>query len=287
MPDPGNPDTVYLECAGVTGGALIIKVKFVTDNVGDTNRIIGIGVPLRITNSNPAASPVLDTSPAVTFSGSVVEDWESRGTFVVSIIDSINCDTFLTCVPAPSPCSIEQVPQPGWFCLDDTTFCHTDSITCDTFESDPTRTFPTKFGVSALTFNSTYFLGAGGYFYGNAKVYLEDTTTICVDTFSYQAYKLHFTKYSTNGYIPQWRGICCKVVTTDFGYKPGDANCSGGNPNLSDIIYLINYVFKGGPRPCIGKLGDANCSGGKPNLTDVVYLVNYVFKGGNAPIPCP
>src|SRR4030067_3362579 len=90
VPDPGNPDTVYLECAGVTGGALIIKVKFVTDNVGDTNRIIGIGVPLRITNSNPAANPVLDTTPAVTFSGSVVEGWESRGTFVVSIIDSIN-----------------------------------------------------------------------------------------------------------------------------------------------------------------------------------------------------
>ena len=63
----------------------------------------------------------------------------------------------------------------------------------------------------------------------------------------------------------------------------GDANGSGGAPNLTDIIYLVNNVFKGGPAPSPTCRGDANASGGIGNLTDIIYLVNYVFKGGPAP----
>jgi len=66
--------------------------------------------------------------------------------------------------------------------------------------------------------------------------------------------------------------------------KAGDANGSGGNPNLSDIIYLVNYVFKGGPAPNPTCRGDANGNGGNANLSDIIYLVNYVFKGGPAPV---
>jgi len=51
----------------------------------------------------------------------------------------------------------------------------------------------------------------------------------------------------------------------------------------SDIIYLVNYVFKGGPppEPCPAN-GDVNCSG---NVTsaDIIYLVAFVFKGGSPP----
>ncbi len=69
-------------------------------------------------------------------------------------------------------------------------------------------------------------------------------------------------------------------VCTD---KAGDANGSGV-VNLPDIIYLVNYVFKGGPKPDPTCRGDANASGGNPNLPDIIYLVNFVFKGGPAPI---
>jgi len=62
----------------------------------------------------------------------------------------------------------------------------------------------------------------------------------------------------------------------------GDAN-GDGNVNVGDVVYIINYVFKGGPAPDPMQAADANgdCT---VNVGDAVYLVNYVFKGGPAPI---
>lgn len=61
----------------------------------------------------------------------------------------------------------------------------------------------------------------------------------------------------------------------------GDAN-SDGKISVSDVVYLINYLFKGGPAPVPIESADANCDG-KPSVSDVVYLINYLFKGGPAP----
>ncbi|EQB63008.1 MAG: hypothetical protein RBG1_1C00001G0587 [candidate division Zixibacteria bacterium RBG-1] len=286
--DTGIPDTAYVECSGFAQGALTIRIMFVTDNAGDTNKIDGFSFPIYITNSNPAADPMLDSTLGVTYSGSAAGGFSALSNYVVPIIDSIICDTFMTCSPAPSPCSIEVIPQPGCFCLNDSTFCCIDSITCDTFfEPDLIRAFPLQYNLIALNLQDSAAIGAGRYLFANLKIQVDDTTTICVDTHRTQTVTLFFLNPNNHKYFPQWLFKCCKVVTTDFGYKSGDANCSGGNPNLGDIIYLVNYVFKGGSAPCIGRLGDANCSGGKPNLTDIIYLVSYVFKGGNAPIPCP
>ena len=289
--DPGNPDTAYVECGGVSQAVLTIKIMFVTDNSGgDTNEIDGFSFPIYITNSGLAANPALDSTVATTYAGSAAGGFSYLRSYVVPQIDSIVCDTYMTCSPAPSPCSIEVIPQPGCFCQNDTTFCCIDSIKCDTFyRPNPPSAFPLQYNLTALNappFESTT-IGAGRYLYANLKIHVQDTTTICVDTHSTETVSLFFLKPNNQKYFPQWVSKCCKVVTTDFGYKAGDANCSGGNPNLADIVYLINYIFKGGPRPCIGRLGDANCSGGAPNLADAVYLVNYVFKSGAAPIPCP
>jgi hypothetical protein len=51
----------------------------------------------------------------------------------------------------------------------------------------------------------------------------------------------------------------------------------------SDIITLVNYVFKGGadPEPCAAN-GDVNCSGAVSSA-DVITLVNFVFKAGAPP----
>jgi hypothetical protein len=73
----------------------------------------------------------------------------------------------------------------------------------------------------------------------------------------------------------------------------GDANGSGGDPStdIDDIVYMINFVFAGGPDPIPGlAAGDANCSGGDVpcDIDDIVFLINYVFGGGPAPCStCP
>jgi len=68
-----------------------------------------------------------------------------------------------------------------------------------------------------------------------------------------------------------------------WGYLPGDANADK-KILLSDVVYIINYIFKNGPVPKINILsGDANCNN-KVNLVDAVFLINFLFKNG--PSPC-
>jgi uncharacterized Ntn-hydrolase superfamily protein len=65
-------------------------------------------------------------------------------------------------------------------------------------------------------------------------------------------------------------------------FQCGDAN-GDDEINVGDAVYLINYVFKGGPAPPLLEAGDANCEGGV-NIGDAVALISYIFKGG--PPPC-
>ncbi len=68
---------------------------------------------------------------------------------------------------------------------------------------------------------------------------------------------------------------------------PGDVNYDAGC-NISDVTYLINYIFHGGPPPCpFWTAGDVNCDGAV-NISDVTYLIDYIFYGGPAPCnQCP
>jgi len=77
---------------------------------------------------------------------------------------------------------------------------------------------------------------------------------------------------------PLWHFTTKKV-------KCGDAN-NDGIINVADVVYLINYLFIGGPEPvpdlCVGDVnGD-----GIVNISDVVYLINYLFINGPPPGGC-
>ncbi len=61
----------------------------------------------------------------------------------------------------------------------------------------------------------------------------------------------------------------------------GDVNNDGAGPDLSDLTYLVNYLFVGGPGP--QHLWTANVNGdaeGSVDLSDLIYLVNFLFLGG-------
>ena len=67
-------------------------------------------------------------------------------------------------------------------------------------------------------------------------------------------------------------------------YPCGDANGDRA-VNIGDAVYLVNFIFKGGPAPNPAAAGDANADGAT-NIGDAVHIINYIFKGGPAP-KCP
>jgi Right handed beta helix region/Dockerin type I domain len=77
----------------------------------------------------------------------------------------------------------------------------------------------------------------------------------------------------------------CNVFMGAFdvgcGIDCGNVN-GDGEIEVSDAVFLINYLFVGGPEPYPYLAGDVNCDD-KINLVDVIFIVNYVFRGGNSP----
>ncbi len=66
--------------------------------------------------------------------------------------------------------------------------------------------------------------------------------------------------------------------------KCGDAD-NNGIWTISDAVYLISYIFGGGPAPLQVCLGDAD--GNKVlTISDAVYMITFVFGGGPAPSGC-
>lgn len=57
-----------------------------------------------------------------------------------------------------------------------------------------------------------------------------------------------------------------------------------GDIDISDLVYLVEYMFNEGPEPIPYSSGDMDCSGGLIDISDLVYLVNYMFSNG--PEPC-
>ncbi|UCB53046.1 MAG: right-handed parallel beta-helix repeat-containing protein [Candidatus Zixiibacteriota bacterium] len=61
----------------------------------------------------------------------------------------------------------------------------------------------------------------------------------------------------------------------------GDAN-QDGEVTIGDVVYLIGYLYRGGPSPDPVSLGDPN-GDATIDVGDVVYLINYLFRAGPPP----
>lgn len=88
--------------------------------------------------------------------------------------------------------------------------------------------------------------------------------------------------YQTTGIDPEY--VDCGVADIRLEALCGDVDVTR-QVDLSDIVYLIKYIFSDGPPPQPYPLnGDVDCNG-HVSLSDAVYLVNYIFLDG-APRPC-
>jgi hypothetical protein len=76
----------------------------------------------------------------------------------------------------------------------------------------------------------------------------------------------------------------CALMIFEFNLPPvdcGDANADG-TVNVSDAVYIINYIFVSGNPPDPYKAADVNCDT-VVNVSDAVWIINYIFVGGNPP----
>lgn len=64
-------------------------------------------------------------------------------------------------------------------------------------------------------------------------------------------------------------------------FKRGDVN-HDGLKDISDVIYLLNYLFMGGAELKGERTGDVN-SDRAVDISDAIYLLSFLFSGGPAP----
>jgi hypothetical protein len=92
-----------------------------------------------------------------------------------------------------------------------------------------------------------------------------------------------------------------KKILRYVGMYRGDVNASDTlelpSLDVSDLVYLINYLYRGGPAPVpfadqgdvngrgpYGGLIDLACPKDNIDIADLVYLLNFIYKGGPPPV---
>jgi hypothetical protein len=174
-----------------------------------------------------------------------------------------------------------------------------------------------SFGLSYPFFNfSDYVIpgpGAAGIFYQTGKassagrpgVRIDRSSAVGSDLLNYCAlrypaagtsgYKVVFFAFSFEavpqaGTSPNNSFTVMRRIMDWFGvgraphqYVRGDAN-GDDKVDGADVVYLINYLFRGGAAPDPPEAGDADCDGDIDG-SDVVYLLNYLYRDGPPP-PC-
>ena len=124
---------------------------------------------------------------------------------------------------------------------------------------------------------------------GNRDGYLEKHIRTDFSRFMDNSGVLTLLLYSERGpdgsyvtYNPSFHDyISVTVSDIQPQYVCGDAS-GDGMVNVSDAVYIINYVFSGGNPPDPLESADVNCDE-LVNVSDAVFIINYVFSSGKAP----
>ncbi|MFH1893377.1 MAG: dockerin type I repeat-containing protein [Candidatus Zixiibacteriota bacterium] len=84
-----------------------------------------------------------------------------------------------------------------------------------------------------------------------------------------------------NGYAtfeyPWWNFASFQQIDTDIflTFVQGDADGSGAI-DIDDVVYLIDYIFQGGPAPQVFETGDFN-GDSVIDIDDAIALLEYIF----------
>jgi hypothetical protein len=90
-----------------------------------------------------------------------------------------------------------------------------------------------------------------------------------------------FYEHGDTSVLPPKKGecSCCENM--------GDINHSGNPvPNITDLIYLVSYMFQDSWYPPCMDETDVDGNGSGPDIADLTYLVTYMFQEGPELVPC-
>jgi hypothetical protein len=252
--DHGACDTLYTELyppdAMFTGPGHLVRVPvFITNDLLDPaiDSIAGIVFPLCYTHTNPAAycslPPVWNRAPSHI----------PGGNFILRHLNDTTLNTFCQMYPYPNPddfvlliSTAEQYFRFLWW---------TNSSTCPSWPG----------GSRQLAFIMTF------------KV--QDSMTVRLDScFWPPTGHLSFCRSDAVLYTPRDNAPSCFHISYP---DVGDCNCDG-IVDIGDVVYLISYLYRGGPPPPATAVGDANCDG-IVDVGDVVRLIGYLYKGEPPP----
>jgi hypothetical protein len=115
--------------------------------------------------------------------------------------------------------------------------------------------------------------------------FADDTTGLLSGTANWKA-TYYFTVTCADSDSPQkldTLSVTVNVVDAPVpAYTCGDANGSH-SVDVSDVVFLIQYIFASGSAPSPMEAGDADCNGGI-DISDAIFLISHIF--GNQPKPC-
>jgi hypothetical protein len=144
----------------------------------------------------------------------------------------------------------------------------------------------TKYDSTHLAYDSCHYHRSGTSFAAPhiaglvALMFQVDSELTCIDLIDC----LQSTA-SGIGHVNAVEALRCVGADSFCQGKCGDAN-GDGPVNVSDAVWVINYVFIGGPEPFpVLACGDANTDGAV-NVSDAVYIIEYTFQGGPDPGDC-
>jgi hypothetical protein len=196
-------------------------------------------------------------------------------------LDSIFLKDYLHCSFVNANCTQRLIMGEPGDIVGDTLYIQTYGVASAQNQSSKDVLLPDSSAITVLKYAKSWWNrvdSVAGIRYANH----EDHSRVVFFGFGFEG--MNSTGLEYQGHLLSWpHFVMHRVIewlkTPDYIW--GDAN-GDGIMDVSDVVYLLNYLFAGGPPPNPMAAGDANgdCV---VDISDVVYLLNCLFVSGLCP----
>ncbi len=88
--------------------------------------------------------------------------------------------------------------------------------------------------------------------------------------------------------VPEGGATVCNSSECCQGIRGNVDNDILDAVDISDLIYIVDFIFTNGPDPACTEEANADSDALEAiDISDLIYIVDFIFTGGPAPIDCP